>query len=77
MKILQKKSAFLKQIRVRKVKKKNYATLTLGSSVIVMCDEINDLGFTVSSKIEFSSYINNTVARTHARSNVIYKCLIF
>jgi hypothetical protein len=40
-----------------------------------MCDEIKDSGNrpTVSSKIGFSSHINNTVAREHARSNLIYE----
>jgi hypothetical protein len=75
LKISQKKCAtLLIELATQSEESKNDVTLTLGSSVIAMCDEIKDLGITVSSKIGFSSYINNTVARAHARSNLIYKC---
>jgi hypothetical protein len=39
-----------------------------------MCDKIKYMSITVSSQIEFSSYTNNTVARAHARSILIYSC---
>jgi hypothetical protein len=52
---------------------KDAVILNLGPSKITVCDEIKDFGIVIDNKVGFSLYINNTVARAHARSNLIYK----
>jgi ribonuclease P/MRP protein subunit RPP40 len=54
----------------------NAYPLSVGPNCIATNCEIKDLGITIDSKLGFSSYISNIVARAHARSNLIYKCFI-
>ena len=51
-------------------------SFSLGLNSINVCSEIKDPGVTIDNKLGFSLYINNIVARAHARCNLIYKCFI-
>jgi len=46
--------------------------MLLGDDKIVTVDSVKDL----DSKLKFFKYIGNSVARAHARSNLIHKCFL-
>lgn len=49
----------------------------LGLNNIAARSEIKDLVITIDSKLGFALYINNIIARAHAKCNLNYKCFIY
>jgi len=50
--------------------------MLFGDDKIVIVDSVKGLEIIVDSKLQFFKHIGNTVARAHARANLIHKCFL-
>ena len=48
--------------------------MTLNDNILLVVDEVKDLGFIIDSRLSFDSHISKTVARAFTRANLIHKC---
>ena len=48
--------------------------MTLNDNILLVVDEVKDLGFIIDSHLSFDSHISKTVARAFTRANLIHKC---